>query len=113
MLTTVLRWTARLASVAIAIAFVLFWWHSPPRLPELSTGIRWQLGLMTSGVVGLLLGIWKPLVGGAVAALGFLGFLLIEGLHLQRFPYIPAVYVMLLPALLYLLVGIRRPVPTA
>jgi hypothetical protein len=113
MLMTVLRWTARGASVAIAIAFVLFWWDSPPRLPELSTGIRWQLALMTSGVAGLLLGLWRPWAGGMVAATGFLGFLLLEGLHLHRFPYIPAVYVMLLPALLYLLVGVRRPVPTS
>lgn len=111
MLTTVLRWTARVASVAIAITFVLFWWHAPPRLPELSTGMRWQLALLTSGVAGLLLGLWKPWAGGAVAGVGFLGFLLIEGLHLHQFPYIPAVYAMLLPALLYLLVAARRPAP--
>ena len=92
---------------------MLFWWHAPPRLAELSTGMRWQLALMTSGVAGLLLGLWKPRTGGIVAAGGFLGFLLVEGFHLHQFPYIPAVYAMLLPALLYFLVGVRRPAPTS
>jgi len=105
----ILRWTARLASIAIAIAFALFWFSDPPRIGELSVGIRWQLVAMTTGVLGLLVGLWRERLGGALAIAGFAGFLALEGSHLHTFPVIPAVYVMALPALLYLIVGARRP----
>ena len=104
---TSVRWIARLASVVVALLFVLFWFHSPPRLAELSGGLRWQLAALVTGVTGLLLGVWRERLGGALALAGFGGFVLLEGLHIRTVPDVPVVYAMMLPGLLYLLVSSR------
>ncbi len=104
---TALRWTARLASVVVAVLFVLFWLHSPPRLADLSGTLRWQLAALVTGIAGLLLGAWREHLGGLLALAGFGGFVLLEALHIRTFPNVPAVYVMMLPGLLYLLAGPR------
>ncbi len=110
---TILRWAARLASVAVAITIVLLWLHDPPRIRELPVAIRWQLVALLVGVIGLQLGLWRERLGGGLAIAGFFGFLALEGRHLHSFPVIPAVYAMALPALLYLIVGARRTAPAA
>lgn len=104
---TALRWTARLASLVIAVLFVLFWLHSPPRLADLPGALRWQLAALVTGVAGLLVGAWREHLGGLLALAGFGAFILREGLHLRTFPNVPAVYLMMLPGLLYLLAGPR------
>lgn len=109
-----LQWTARIASVLVAVQFVLLWWHQPPRLAQLPPRLLAQLVLMTGAVLGLLLGWWRERLGGVIAVVGFVGFLVLEGLARHRFPLIPPLFVMMLPALLYLVVGLRRdPTPDA
>ena len=103
-----LRWTARVASILVAVTFVLLWWHQPPHLAQLPSMILAQLVLMTAAVLGLLLGWWRERLGGSIAALGFIGFLVLEGIARHRFPMIPALFVMLLPSLLWLVVGPAR-----
>ena len=104
----VLRWIARGGSVLVAVAFILLWWHRPPHMGQLPPMLLAQLCLMTAAVLGLLLGWWRERVGGGIAAVGFVGFLVLEGIAQHRFPLIPPVFVMLLPALLYLVVGSPR-----
>lgn len=106
----VLRWTARVASLIVAVVFALLWWHQPPRLGELPPMVLAQLVLMTVAVLGLVLGWWRERLGGAVAVIGFVGYLVLEGFARHRFPLVPPLFGMLLPALLYLVVGTARSV---
>jgi hypothetical protein len=100
-----LRWAARLGSVAVAGFVALLWYHSPPRLNALPPRAAGQLALLMLAVAGLLLGWWRERLGGAVAVASLAAFLLLEGFAVHRFPVIPPLFVMLLPALLYLVVG--------
>jgi hypothetical protein len=100
-----LRWLARGGSVLVALVFVFLWFHQPPRLGLLPPKLLAQLLLMTVAVLGLLLGWWWERLGGAIAAVGIVGFLVLESIARHRFPLIPPLFVMLLPALLYLVVG--------
>jgi hypothetical protein len=106
-----LRWLARGGSVLVAVLFVGLWWHQPPRLGVLPPKLLAQLLLMTAAVLGLLLGWWRERLGGAIAAVGFVGYLVLEGIARHRFPLIPPLFVMLLPALLYLVVGSPKQSP--
>jgi hypothetical protein len=105
-----LRWTARLGSVAVAGFVLLLWYHQPPHLTALPVRLLSQLGLLMLAVLGLLLGWRWERFGGALGLLGIGGFLLLEGLTNHRFPIVPPLFVMLLPGLLYLIVGSPRPV---
>jgi hypothetical protein len=100
-----LRWAARLGSVAVAGFVALLWYHQPPRLTDLPVRAAGQLALLMLAVAGLLLGWWRERLGGAVAVAGFAGLLLLEGITKHQFPVVPPLFVMLLPALLYLVVG--------
>lgn len=105
---SILRWTARLASVAVAVVFVVLWFRNPPHIAALPVMVRWQLVALVTGVAGLQLGLWRERLGGALAVAGFAAFLALEGRHLHTIPVSPAVFAMALPALLYLVVGARR-----
>jgi hypothetical protein len=101
MMQTILRWVARVASAVAVLMFVALWLYAPPRIAELPASQRWELATLVLGIVGLAVGFWRERFG---------GFVLLEGVHLQSFPRVPAaLYLMLLPALLYLIVGPRRP----
>lgn len=108
-----LRWIARLASAANAILFVLLWVHAPPRFSLLSPRLLAELGLLSAAVLGLLLGWWRERVGGAVAVACLAGFLGMEFGTAHHFPVEPSVFAMLLPALLYLIVGPKIVPPVA
>jgi ABC-type branched-subunit amino acid transport system permease subunit len=103
-----LRWLARGGSVLVAVLFALLWWHQPPSMNQLPPVMLAQLALLTGGVLGLLLGWWRERLGGAIAAIAFVGFLAIEGVVKHRLPLVPQLFVMMLPALLYLVVGSPR-----
>lgn len=104
----VLRWTARISSLIIAIVFGLLWWHQPPAFHALPTVMLIKFGLLSATVLGLLLGWWRERVGGVVALLGALGVLVLESIVTRRFPLIPALFAMIVPAMLYLMVDRSR-----
>jgi hypothetical protein len=105
----VLRWTARISSLIVAIVFGLLWWHQPPAFHALPAAMLIKFGLLSAAVLGLLLGWWRERVGGVVALLGSLGVLVLEGIVTRHFPVIPALLVMIVPAMLYLVVAHSRP----
>jgi len=103
-----LRWIARIASLVAAVTFAVLWYRQPPLYHALATITLVQLALISAGVIGLLLGWWKERLGGVVALTGFLGGLLLEAIASKRFPLVPALFAMMLPALLYLVVSRPR-----
>lgn len=105
-----LRWAARLGSVAVAGFVMLLWFHRPPRIEELPSRALAELGCLLFAVAGLLLGWRWERIGGGLGILGIGGFLLLEGLANHRFPMAPPLLVMLLPGLLYLVAGPSRAV---
>ena len=103
---TVLRWIARIGALASVGTLLLF---AMPEGPD-SPGIRAEeipmfLAFPVGVVLGMLLGWWRPWVGGLLTVTSLFAFYAIETAQSGSLPTGPWFVIFALPGLLFLFVG--------
>ncbi|WP_420643585.1 DUF7670 domain-containing protein [Candidatus Leptofilum sp.] len=108
----IVRWLARLGSLASLGLLLLFFFGEEMNLAQLTTTEIWGLIFFPLGItVGMLLGWRWEILGGSVTVLSLLAFYKVMYAANGRFPTGIWFYIFALPGLLFLYCGLceRRP----